>query len=173
MFKIRDDLFAGNKWLVSSVVFALGFLMFLGFYVYARANEPAVSDGVLLRTEGRFVAIASSTQRSTTFVVEVGDSGKLLKFSAVEGYTRVRSGFSKGIGQNIVLRHYGRSVVACWIDGVEYCTAICRRQYECELNLYRASISTFENSLYTAFGLAVICLVVYFLKRQGADSGAS
>jgi len=166
MLKIKDDFFAGNKLLVSGLFFILGFLFFLGFYIYTVMNKPVPSEGVLLRTEGKFMVIVSSTQRGTTFVVKERDSGRLVTLSAVEGYTRVRSGFSEGVGRNIVVRHYGPSVVSCWIDRVEYCTAICNRKYDCELNLYQATVSTFKSSLYTAFVLAVICLLAYLFKRR-------
>ncbi|MFD2643132.1 hypothetical protein [Pseudomonas japonica] len=166
MFKIRSDAFSGNKLLHSSLIFILCFLLCLGFYIYALANKPAPSDGVLSRTEGKFLVIASSSQRGTTFIVEESGSGELVKLSAISGYTKIRSGFSEGVGRNIVVRHYGPSVVACWIDRVEYCAAMCTTKYECELTLYQASLSTLKKTLYTMLALAVICLVAYLIKKR-------
>lgn len=166
LFSVRKNAFSARKLLVAGLLCLLGFLFCLGFYLHALANKPTPSEGVLSRTEGRFMAIDASTQRGTSFVVEERDSGKLLKFSATAGYTRLQGDLRKAIGRNIVVRHYDRAVVACWVEGVEYCARLCASKYECELKLYRASVSTLEKTLYTMFALAVICLVASLMRKR-------
>jgi hypothetical protein len=141
------------------------FFVFLGFYVYAVIDKPSSVGGDLLRTEGKFSAIAASSQRGIAFVVKKHDDGKLMRL-IIPGSTRIQSGFTSGVGRSIVVQHYGRLVVSCRIDGVEFCFSNCVSEHECRMNIYRADVSALEKMVYTMFALFVVCLVSYLIKRK-------
>lgn len=166
MFKLRNGLFGSKKLLGATTFCFFVFLLFLGFYIYAVVDKPVLTDGDLLSTEGKFSAIAAGSQRGIAFIVKERDTEKLTKFIAIPGYTKIQSGFSANIGQNIVVQHYGRLVVSCRIDGVEYCLTNCSSESECGMNLYRTNVSALGKMVCTMFVLVVMCLVAYLIKRK-------
>ena len=166
MFKLKENLFELKNLLGATVFCFLFFCFFLGFYIYAVVDKPDLTDGELLSTEGKFSAIAASSQRGIAFVVKERGTEKFTRFIAIPGYTNIQGGFSAGVGRDIVVRHYGRLVVSCRIDGVEYCVTSCVSQSECGMNLYRADVSALGKMVCTMFVLLIICLVAYLIKRK-------
>ncbi|WP_085725320.1 hypothetical protein [Pseudomonas sp. R37(2017)] len=166
MFKFKGYLFESKNLLGATVFCFLFFCFFLGFYIYAVVDKPGSVGAELLSTEGEFLAIAASSQRGIVFVVKKHSDEKLMKFNVIPGATKIQSGFTSSVGRNIVLQHYGRLVVSCRIDGVEFCVSSCVSEYECRMNIYRADVSALGKMVCTMLVLVVICFVAYLIKRK-------
>ncbi|EJM58447.1 hypothetical protein [Pseudomonas sp. GM48] len=163
---LKENLFEPKKLLRLTIFLFLAFLFYFGFYIFAVTDTPIYTEGELLTTEGKFIAIAASTQRGTSFVIKERSDGSLKKFHITSGYTEVKSGFSSSIGRKIIVQHYNRQVVSCKIDGIEFCVSNCVGKYECEMKVYRASVSALKIMVYTVAVLFFVSLVAYLIKRK-------
>lgn len=164
MGTLKENLFEPKKLLRLTIFLFLAFLFYLGLYIFAVTDKPIYTKEELLTTEGKFIAIAASTQRGISFVIEERSDESLKKFHITSGYTAVKRGFSSSIGRKIILQHYDRQVVSCKIDGVEFCASSCVGKYECEMKVYRASVSSLNKMVYTVAVLFFVSLVAYLIK---------
>ena len=164
MIKLKKNLFKVNNLLSATFFCVVAFVFYLGFYIFALVDKPDRVDEELLSTRGKFLAIAAGTQRGIVFIVKEEGDGRLIKLLAIPGSTNVQSGFSSSVGKDIVVRHYGKLVVSCRIDGVEFCVSSCASAYECRMNLFYADAASLEKMVRTMFVLTVLCLVAYLLK---------
>ena len=166
MIKLKKNLFEANNLLNATFFCVVAFVFFLGFYIFALVDKPERVDEELLTTRGKFFVIAAGTQRGIAFVVKEEGDGRLVKLLAIPGSTNVQSGFDSSVGKGIVVRHYGKLVVSCQIDGVEFCVSSCASAYECRMNLFAADTASLMFMLRLLFVLAVFCWVVYLIKRK-------
>jgi hypothetical protein len=163
---LKENLFESKKLLHMTIFCFLAFLFYFWFYIFAVTDKPVSTEGELLTTEGKFIAIAASTQRGTSFIIKERSNGSLKKFNITSGYTNVSSGFSSSIGRKVIVQHYDRQVVSCKIDGVEFCVSNCVSKYDCEIKVYRASVSALKKMVYTVAVLFFVSLVAYLIKRK-------
>lgn len=170
MIKLKKNLFKANNLLSATFFCVVAFVFYLGFYIWALVDKPERVDEELLSTRGKFFMIASSTQRGTAFIVKKEDSGQLVKLLIVPGFTSLQSGLSSRVGKDIEVKHYGKLVVSCRMDGVEFCISNCASAYECRMNLFAVDTAALRFMSYMLFVLAVFCWVAYLVKRKREPS---
>ena len=152
-----------TAWGCFIVVFVL-----LGFYLWSNSREPVQVEGDLLTTKGKFYAIGSSSQYSTTFLVEKS-GGELARFTAIPTYTKIIKGLSSSRGKSIEVKHYGKLVVECRISGVEYCKPMCFGSLECQMKSFRAQAWALEMTIWTVFIVGVCALFMFAYKNKASE----
>lgn len=134
------------------------------FYLYCYWDEPRPVERVLVTTEGTLYAYADSSQYSTSFLVKE-NSGKLIKLTAVPDYARLIKGFGSNLGKAIVVRHYEGRVIACRIEGVEFCIPRCFTSWECQIKVVESGARAMRQTIYTVLFMGV-GLVLLFMYRK-------
>ena len=153
-----------TAWGCFIVVFIL-----LGFYLWSNSREPIQVESDLLTTKGKFYALGSSSQYSTTFLVKKS-GGELVRFTAIPTYTKIIKTLSSSRDKNIEVKHYGRLVVECRISGVEYCKPMCSGSLECQMKSFRAQARALEMTIWTVFIVGVGALFMFAYKNKTSEN---
>lgn len=153
-----------TAWGCFIVVFIL-----LGFYLWSNSREPIQVESDLLTTNGKFYALGSSSQYSTTFLVKKS-SGELVRFTAIPTYTKIIKTLSSNRDKSIEVKHYGKLVVECRISGVEYCKPMCFGLLECQMKSFRAQGRALEMTIWTVFIVGVCALFMFAYKNKNSEN---
>lgn len=153
-----------TAWGCFVVVFVL-----LGFYLWSNSREPIQVEDDLLTTKGKFYAVGSSSQYSTTFLVKKS-GGELVRFTAIPTYTKIIKSLSSIRGKSVEVKHYGERVIECRISGVEYCKSMCFGSLECQLKSFRAQARALEMTIWTVFIVGVCALFMFAYKNKASDN---
>ena len=146
------------------VVFVL-----LGFYLWNNSRVPAQVESDLLTTQGKFLTVSSSSQYSTTFLVEKS-GGELVRFTAIPDYTKIIKSLRSNRGKDIEVKHYGEWVVECRISGVEYCKPKCSGAIECQMKSFHVQAWVLEKTILTVFIVGVCFLFMFAYKNKTSKS---
>lgn len=141
----------------------------LSFYLWSNSRGPDPVENDLLTTKGKFFTVGSSSQYSTTFLVEKS-GGELVRFTATPDYTKIIKSLRSNRGKDIEVKHYGEMVVECRISGVEYCKPRCFGALECQMKSFRGQTWVLEKTIWTVFIVGVCFLFMYAYKNKTSKS---